>query len=79
MVKTVKALIITGFGINCEEEMASAYRFAGAKSVIIHINDILLKSFNIHDFDILNFPGGFSFGDDIHQEKYLLTKSNTKS
>ncbi len=78
MVKTVKALIITGFGINCEEEMASAYRFAGAKSVIIHINDILLKSFNIHDFDILNFPGGFSFGDDISSGKILANKIKYK-
>lgn len=72
--KTVKALVITGFGINCEEEMAAAYRLAGAESKIVHLNDILVEGFSIHDFDILNFPGGFSFGDDIASGKVLANK-----
>ena len=54
----VKSLIITGFGINCEEETAAAYRLAGAEVQIVHLNDILLGGFSIHDYDILNFPGG---------------------
>ena len=72
--KNVKALIITGFGINCEEEMAAAYRLAGAEASIVHLNDILVEGFSIHDFDILNFPGGFSFGDDIASGKVLANK-----
>jgi phosphoribosylformylglycinamidine synthase len=72
--KPVKSLIITGYGINCEEEMAAAYRIAGANSVIIHINEIFLRGFSIHDFDIINFPGGFSFGDDISSGKVLANK-----
>ena len=72
--KNVQALIITGFGINCEEEMAAAYRLAGADASIVHLNDILVKGFSIHDFDILNFPGGFSFGDDIASGKVLANK-----
>jgi phosphoribosylformylglycinamidine synthase len=72
--KTVKALVITGFGINCEEEMAAAYRLAGAESKIVHLNDILVQGFSIHEFDILNFPGGFSFGDDIASGKVLANK-----
>ena len=39
----VKALIITGFGINCEEELAAAYNLAGAESQIAHLNDTLLQ------------------------------------
>lgn len=72
--KNVHALIITGFGINCEEEMAAAYRLAGAEASIVHLNDILVEGFSIHDFDILNFPGGFSFGDDIASGKVLANK-----
>ncbi|MCP4395913.1 MAG: phosphoribosylformylglycinamidine synthase subunit PurQ [bacterium] len=72
--KHVKALVITGFGINCEEEMAAAYRLAGAEASIVHLNDILVEGFSIHDFDILNFPGGFSFGDDIASGKVLANK-----
>ena len=33
--KKVKALVITGYGINCEEEMAAAYRLAGAEAEIV--------------------------------------------
>lgn len=76
--KTVKALIITGYGINCEEEMAAAYRLAGAEADIIHINEILLKAYSIHDYDVLNFPGGFSFGDDISSGKVLSNKLKFK-
>lgn len=72
--KKVKSLVITGFGINCEEEMAAAYRLAGAESKIVHLNDILVQGFLIHDFDIINFPGGFSFGDDIASAKVLANK-----
>jgi phosphoribosylformylglycinamidine (FGAM) synthase-like amidotransferase family enzyme len=60
-----KALILTGFGINCEEEMAAAYRLAGAAPTIVHLNEVLHGRVSIHDFDVLNFPGGFSFGDDL--------------
>lgn len=72
--KTVKALVITGFGINCEEELSAAYRLSGAEATIVHLNDIFLEKVSIHDFDILNFPGGFSFGDDLGSGKVLANK-----
>lgn len=74
----VKSLILTGFGINCEEEMAAAYRLAGATADIVHLNDILLQHFDIHAYNILNFPGGFSFGDDIASGKVLANKIKYK-
>lgn len=76
--KTVQALVITGFGINCEEEMAAAYRLAGAEARIVHVNDILVDGFSIHDFDVVNFPGGFSFGDDIASGKVMANKVRYK-
>jgi len=72
--KTVKALVITGFGINCEEELSAAYKLSGAEATIVHLNDIFLEKVSIHDFDILNFPGGFSFGDDLGSGKVLANK-----
>ena len=69
-----KALILTGFGINCEEEMAAAYRLAGAAATIVHLNQVLHGTVSIHDFDILNFPGGFSFGDDLGSGVVLANK-----
>ena len=76
--KKVKALVITGYGINCEEEMTAAYRQAGAEADIVHLNDIFLEKYSIHDYDILNFPGGFSFGDDLGSGKVLSNKMKFK-
>jgi len=70
----VKALILTGFGINCEEEFAAAYHLAGAAPTIVHLNQVLHGHVSIHDFDILNFPGGFSFGDDLGSGVVLANK-----
>ncbi|MDB5233717.1 MAG: phosphoribosylformylglycinamidine synthase [Hymenobacter sp.] len=71
---SVRALILTGFGINCEEEFAAAYRMAGAEPTIVHLNQVLHGQVSIHDFDILNFPGGFSFGDDLGSGVVLANK-----
>ncbi|MBF0207684.1 MAG: phosphoribosylformylglycinamidine synthase subunit PurQ [Oligoflexia bacterium] len=64
----VKALIISGMGINCEQEMAKAYQLAGAIPTIVHINrfffDNTLETV-LSNYDIINFPGGFSYGDDL--------------
>lgn len=55
---------MSGYGINCETESAHAFEKAGADIEIIHINDLILKKKNMSDFDIMFFPGGFSYGDD---------------
>ncbi|WP_218136838.1 phosphoribosylformylglycinamidine synthase subunit PurQ [Hymenobacter terrestris] len=70
----VQALILTGFGINCEEEFAAAYRLAGAEATVVHLNQVLHGHVSIHDYDILNFPGGFSFGDDLGSGVVLANK-----
>lgn len=70
----VKALIINGDGINAEVELANAFKIAGAESTIIHINQILNKPEMIHQFDIIGFPGGFSFGDEIRSGKVFSIK-----
>ena len=61
----VKALIMTGFGLNCERETACAFDTAGAVSEQIHLNDILAGRKSMDEFQILAFIGGFSFGDHI--------------
>ncbi|MCF7919206.1 MAG: phosphoribosylformylglycinamidine synthase subunit PurQ [Candidatus Cloacimonetes bacterium] len=76
--KDVKALVVTGFGINCEVEMQAAFRIAGAKADIVHLNDIFVGAVKLADFDILSFPGGFSFGDDLGSGKVLANKMKYK-
>lgn len=74
----VRSLVVTGFGINCEEEMAAAYQLASAEADIVHLNDVFRGRVLIHDYDILNFPGGFSFGDDLGSAKVLANKFKYK-
>lgn len=69
----VKALVITGYGFNCEEETAAAFNAAGAEASVVHINDII-RGHSIHDYDIISFVGGFSFGDDIASGRVLANK-----
>ena len=60
-----KVLIFSGYGLNCEEETKHAFELAGADVEIVHINDLLSDPKKIHSFQILVFPGGFSYGDDL--------------
>jgi len=62
----VKAIVTTGYGTNCEMEMAHACSMAGADQVdIVHLSDILDGSIRITDYHFLNLPGGFLDGDNM--------------
>jgi phosphoribosylformylglycinamidine synthase len=70
----VKSLSLTGYGINSEVETAYANKLAGAESDIAHINDVIDGRVNLEDYHILNFPGGFSYGDDLGSGKVFANK-----
>lgn len=57
-----KAVVVSGYGLNCEEETAHAFTLAGAKADMVHINDFGKNK--LKQYQILAFPGGFSYGDD---------------
>ncbi len=61
---TDKALIMSGFGINSEMETKVALSRAGMDSDIVHINDLIDRKYQMSDYRLLVFPGGFSYGDD---------------
>jgi phosphoribosylformylglycinamidine synthase len=45
----------------------------------VHFNDLLNGTYNLQNYDILNFPGGFSFGDDIASGKVMSNKIKYKT
>lgn len=59
-----KVLVMSGYGINCEMETSHAFEVAGAESEIIHINDLTGGKKKMKEYNIISFPGGFSYGDD---------------
>ena len=62
--RRVRALVITGFGLNCEAETCHAFAMAGARPEQIHLNDLVTRP-DLDEFHILTFIGGFSFGDHL--------------
>ncbi|RJQ38473.1 phosphoribosylformylglycinamidine synthase I [Candidatus Microgenomates bacterium] len=66
-----KALILKADGTNRDEEMAFAFELAGAKAEIVHVNQLRSKEKNFKDYQIVAFPGGFAYGDDIVSGKIL--------
>lgn len=65
MTQQIRALVITGYGTNCEMEMAHACRKAGAAADIVHLSEILSGKFAVSDYHFLNLAGGFLDGDDL--------------
>jgi len=69
-----KSLVLTGYGINCEEETAFAFEKAGSGTRILHINDLIENRKLLDEYNILVFPGGFSYGDDTGSGKALANR-----
>ena len=69
-----RALILRAPGTNCDEETAHAFRLAGAEPERIHINRLIENPALAARYQILCFPGGFSFGDDIAAGRILATR-----
>jgi phosphoribosylformylglycinamidine synthase len=61
---TINALVLTGYGLNCDFETAYAFELAGAEARRVHINALIDGSVSVDDFNIMAFIGGFSWGDD---------------
>jgi phosphoribosylformylglycinamidine synthase I len=61
---TANALVLAGYGLNCEEETLHAFEHAGISGKIIHINDLIESPKALNEAQILAVPGGFSYGDD---------------
>jgi phosphoribosylformylglycinamidine synthase len=61
----VRALVITGFGLNCEAETSRAFELAGARAEQVHLNDLLAGLRSLEEFHVLAFIGGFAFGDHL--------------
>ncbi|MFA6393116.1 MAG: phosphoribosylformylglycinamidine synthase I [Candidatus Paceibacterota bacterium] len=69
-----KIIIMSGYGLNCEEETKFAFESVGGKADIVHINDLITSPKMLSKYQILVFPGGFSYGDDTGSGKAYANK-----
>ncbi len=61
---SAKVLVLSGYGLNCEEETLHAFEYNGLGGNIRHINDLIENPAELKDVQVLAIPGGFSYGDD---------------
>jgi phosphoribosylformylglycinamidine synthase len=59
-----RALVLYGYGLNCDHETQFALNKAGAEAVRVHTGDLLANPGLLWDYHLLAVPGGFSWGDD---------------
>ena len=73
-----KTLILKTAGINCDVELKHGFELAGADAEIVHINEFTQGGASgkksLLDYDIIGFPGGFSYGDDLSAGRVLSTE-----
>jgi len=67
--KSVKALVLTGYGLNCDYETDFSLKLAGADSHRANINELIGAvdsgtHISLDDYHILVLGGGFSWADD---------------
>ena len=72
--KKVKAIVLRAAGINCDRETEDALELAGAEARRVHINRIIEDKSVLEKCQILVFPGGFSYGDDVAAGKILANQ-----
>ncbi|UCE98857.1 MAG: phosphoribosylformylglycinamidine synthase I [Planctomycetota bacterium] len=70
----IKAVVLRAAGINCDMETEYALEASGAKAERVHINRMIEDRKLLSQYQILVFPGGFSYGDDVAAGKILANQ-----
>ncbi len=67
-------LVLRSPGTNCDLETAFAFEQAGGRTERVHVNRLLEQPRLLDAFQILCFPGGFSYGDDLGAGRILANQ-----
>jgi phosphoribosylformylglycinamidine synthase subunit PurQ / glutaminase len=67
----VRVLVIRTAGTNCDAEMVRGFEMAGGKVDLVHVDVLAADPEKIDQAQMIGFPGGFSYGDDIASGRIL--------
>ena len=70
----VRALVLGGYGLNCDLETEYAFTLAGARAERVHVNELIAGEKRLADYHIFALIGGFSWADDHGAGVVLATK-----
>ena len=69
-----KCIVLAGFGLNAEAELAHSFSLAGADARIVHFSDISSGAVKLSSAQIFAIPGGWSYADEISSGRVLANK-----
>jgi phosphoribosylformylglycinamidine synthase I len=72
------ALVVRTAGINSEVELCRAFTLAGAEVDLVHLDQLINDPSQIQRYDLIGFPGGFSYGDDISSGRIMAMHTRQK-
>lgn len=72
--KKPKCLVLTGFGLHAEVELAHSFTLAGADAHIVHFSDISSGKAKLSNYQIFAIPGGWSYADELSAGRVLANK-----
>lgn len=73
-----RALVIRTAGTNCDAELVRAFEMGGASPELIHIQALIDDPARIRRFELIGFPGGFSYGDDVASGRILAMQARER-
>ncbi|MDX2035618.1 MAG: phosphoribosylformylglycinamidine synthase I [Isosphaeraceae bacterium] len=74
----VRALVLRAPGTNCDEETAAAWTRAGAVAETLRLTQIIDDPRLLDRFQVVTFPGGFSYGDDLGAGRIFASRIGTE-
>lgn len=74
MPQAPRTVVVRAPGTNCDSEMCRAFEIAGSKVDLVHIDRLIAEPSIIESADLLGFPGGFSYGDDVASGRILAVR-----
>jgi phosphoribosylformylglycinamidine synthase len=64
--RQVRVLVLTGYGLNCEDETCAGFGMLGARVDRVHVGDLLERGgAQLDGVHLLAFIGGFAFADHV--------------
>jgi len=73
----IKVCVLRVGGTNCDAETRRAFQDLGVQAEVVHVNE-MVKRRNLLEYQVLVFPGGFSYGDYVRAgviwAKWVLAK-----
>ncbi|MBZ0166323.1 MAG: phosphoribosylformylglycinamidine synthase subunit PurQ, partial [Candidatus Omnitrophica bacterium] len=69
-----KVIVLRTAGTNCDAETAFAFAHFGARTDLVHMEELHQRQAHLKDYHILALPGGFTYGDDIESGRILANE-----